>query len=397
MNIVIILIACFFLGLEVLRKKGPDCHPQLASHSEPQTRIAYPNDDTAWVAFEFELENIGQQQALIIDGNPQWSPEASNWEHLNPSLRAFASELPRSDGYFESFLIKQGTAEKVTILIKLESKDILNELRALHILRFDFDYKYYCRTPLHYKRLSFEVPVPSIAEVEASELRHYFTPQEKPEPKSKPPFAQVQPLPTKLIRPGDDIIELGCQLVLDYQGKEGDILALAESVVAIAQGSVYYCEDIQPGYWATRLNRIFGMDSSLSSVYSLEMAIREVGVIKILTCIALGALGKLQGKAGEFYRFAGREVATIDDCTGTLPPFDKHVVMGPKKCREIGAAIKSRTGVDVTIVDANDLGKVDILYVSQPGLEDRIVEALKPNPQGNASEMTPFVLIRKAD
>jgi len=45
------------------------------------------------------------------------------------------------------------------------------------------------------------------------------------------------------------------------------------------------------------------------------------------------------------------------------------------------------------VVDANDLGKVDVLGCT---LKDReiIVKALKHNPQGNADEQTPIVLIR---
>ncbi|MCA9781781.1 MAG: F420-0:Gamma-glutamyl ligase, partial [Candidatus Eremiobacteraeota bacterium] len=160
-------------------------------------------------------------------------------------------------------------------------------------------------------------------------------------------------------------------------------------------GRLVYCEDIKPSYFATRLNKLFEMNSSLSSPYALEMAIREVGLPKILMSVAAGAVGKLRGKAGEFYRVAGRSVATIDDCTGTLPPFDKHVVMGPARGDQLCASIKAATGYEVAIVDANDLGKVDVLHLSDPTRHDAVVEALKPNPQGNADEMTPLVLIKK--
>jgi hypothetical protein len=51
--------------------------------------------------------------------------------------------------------------------------------------------------------------------------------------------------------------------------------------------------------------------------------------------------------------------------------------------------------MDCTIVDANDLGKVDIFHISDPARSQEVVDALKPNPQGNAAEMTPLVLIRR--
>ena len=160
------------------------------------------------------------------------------------------------------------------------------------------------------------------------------------------------------------------------------------------QGRVAYCEDIQPRYLARRLNLVFDMNSSLSSVYSLEMAFREVGTWKILYGMFRGLIGKIIGRPGEFYRVTGRIVAAIDDCTGTLPPFDKHVVLAPAYPQKVCQEIKEATGFDVTIVDANDLGKVDVLAITDPNHKSEIVEALKPNPQGNAGEMTPLVVIR---
>jgi hypothetical protein len=76
-----------------------------------------------------------------------------------------------------------------------------------------------------------------------------------------------------------------------------------------------------------------------------------------------------------------------------MPPFDKYVVLGPKDPQKVSEEIKAKTGLDATVVDANDLGKVDVLGCT---LKDReiIVKALKHNPQGNADEQTPIVLIR---
>jgi hypothetical protein len=124
------------------------------------------------------------------------------------------------------------------------------------------------------------------------------------------------------------------------------------------------------------------------------MAIREIGLARMLLAMAAGTAGKLVRRPGDFYRIAGRAIAAIDDCTGTLPPFDKHVVMGPARGDQVVAEIKARTGMDATIVDANDLGKVDIFHISDPSRSAEVMEALGPNPQGNGPEMTPLVLIR---
>ena len=69
--------------------------------------------------------------------------------------------------------------------------------------------------------------------------------------------------------------------------------------------------------------------------------------------------------------------------------------MGPANGQQICEEVYKATGIDCTIVDANDLGKVDVLALSDPTRKAEVEEALKINPAGNASEMTPIVIIRK--
>ena len=69
--------------------------------------------------------------------------------------------------------------------------------------------------------------------------------------------------------------------------------------------------------------------------------------------------------------------------------------MGPARGEQVVAEIKAKLGMDACIVDANDLGKVDIFHISDASRSQEVMDALKPNPAGNAAEMTPLVLIRK--
>ena len=84
----------------------------------------------------------------------------------------------------------------------------------------------------------------------------------------------------------------------------------------------------------------------------------------------------------------------IDDITGTTPPYDQTIVLGPDRseafCRDAAAAL----GVAVAIVDVNDLGRVKVLASSDGCDEELLVRALKPNPAGNANQRTPVVLVR---
>ncbi len=378
-----------YVALEAWGKKVGDCKVRLRTDQIGERSIFFADESHACLRMGLPMTNTGRQQALVIDAGVTLQPAGNLYSPLQPVCRWINPEVPRSDGYWESCIIKPGQRLETYIEIWLSAPDIRVELERFDKFRIDCTYKYYGRNAMAYQREELVLDYNSFRVVEDLPAE----PPEEDSPKTIAENDRVIPLKTSLLRPGDDLVELIAERIQDL-AKPGDMVAVAESVVAICQGRIVYCEDIKPGFLASRLNKLFAMDSSMSSVYALEMAFREVGTVKMLVAIVAGVVGKLMGKPGEFYRLAGRSVATIDDCTGTLPPFDKHVVMGPARGDELVQAIKAKTGIDATIVDANDLGKVDVLHLTAPERHDEVVEALKPNPQGNAGEMTPLVLIR---
>lgn len=389
-------IALGAAALEFAGMRVGDCRVSLRTDRITEKTIFFADENRACLRFNLPIKNTGRQQGLIIDTACFLQPVGDDYCDLQPVARWINREAPRTDGYWEASIVKPGSDMATTIEIWLSAPDIREKLAGLSTFRVDCHYKFYCRTPMNYRKDELTFSLDSFEEVQR--LSDLAAPAEKSEKPAKKKGGKknphVLPLKTRLLRPGDDLIEV-VKTATEGKGQPGDLIAIAETVVAIVQGRLVYCEDIQPSYFATRLNKLFEMNSSLSSPYALEMAIREVGLPKILVSVLAGAVGKARGKAGEFYRVAGRSVATIDDCTGTLPPFDKHVVMGPARGDQLCAAIKAATGYEVAIVDANDLGKVDVLHLSDPSRKAAVVEALKPNPQGNAGEMTPVVLIKK--
>jgi F420-0:gamma-glutamyl ligase len=388
-------IALGAAALEIAGMKVGDCRVSLRSDKITEKTIFFADDNRACLRFNVPFKNTGRQQGLLIDTACFLQPVGDAHSDLQPVVRWINRESPRADGYWEACIVKPGSGLLTTVEIWLSAKNIREKLKGLSIFRVDCHYKFYCRTPMHYRKEELTFTLDSFEEIQR--LPEIKKPEEEPKVASKKKASRnplVLPLRTQLLRPGDDLIEVVKQATQGV-GQPGDLVAIAETVVAIVQGRLVYCEDIKPSYFATRLNKLFEMNSSLSSPYALEMAIREVGLPKILMSVVAGAVGKVRGKPGEFYRVAGRSVATIDDCTGTLPPFDKHVVMGPARGDQLCASIKAATGYEIAIVDANDLGKVDVLHLSDPTRHDAVVEALKPNPQGNADEMTPVVLIKK--
>ncbi len=397
MSKLLALLAPIALGAAALEAAGVrvgDCRVSLRADRITDKTLYFADDNRACLRFTIPMKNTGRQQALVIDTAAHLQPIGDSFSEMQPVVRWINLEAPRKDGYWEAYIIKPGKDLSTTVEIWLSAQDIRKHMESLDTFRVDLHYKFYCRTPLKYRkeeitfRLDSFQEVPRLAAIEAA--------PSTPKPGSNIPPAErmVLPLKTELLRPGDDLAEVITRHTAGI-AKPGDLIAIAETVVAIVQNRMVYCEDITPGYFATRLNKLFEMNSSLSSPYAMEMAIREVGLPKILMATAAGVIGKARGKAGEFYRVAGRPVAVIDDCTGTLPPFDKHVVMGPARGDALCSALKAATGFEIAIVDANDLGKVDVLHLSDPSRFNAVVEALKPNPQGNAGEMTPIVLIRQ--
>src|SRR3546814_11545686 len=75
------------------------------------------------------------------------------------------------------------------------------------------------------------------------------------------------------------------------------------------------------------------------------MALRECGVPRILFAAAVSAVTKAFGRKGDFYRIAGDKARAIDGPTsGTIPPYNKAVVLGPERPREVARHLKALLG-----------------------------------------------------
>ncbi len=205
-------------------------------------------------------------------------------------------------------------------------------------------------------------------------------------------------LRTHVLAPGEDLAEAAWSYTR-HVARPGDVLAIAESPVAIAQGRIYLEEEIRPGLLARLACRFTGKEGSLTSPETMQLAIRIAGCARVLAGCFLAALGKCFRVRGLFYRTVGPEVKLIDDVSGTMPPFERYIVLGPAKADEVSAEISARAGLPVMIVDVNDLGRVDLVGISpgfSPELRRACLMALESNPFGNGYEQTPMVLIRPA-
>ncbi len=204
------------------------------------------------------------------------------------------------------------------------------------------------------------------------------------------------PLRTHLLSPGEEPAEVVRRYAVPV-AEAGDVVCLAESALAVLQGRAVPSETVRPCLLARLLCRLPDPAGSLATPQAMHLAIAEVGTPRILAGVVAAGLGRLLGRRGDFYRVAGRSLAQIDDIAGTLPPYDRCVVLGPKEPEAVVTRIKAETGLGACVTDVNDLGRVDILAATPDVDREAVAGALRRNPHGNADERTPLVLLRREE
>jgi F420-0:gamma-glutamyl ligase len=200
------------------------------------------------------------------------------------------------------------------------------------------------------------------------------------------------PVRTRLVAPGDDLTVLVRDAVRGI-AHAGDVVAIAETAVAIAQSRFIAAEAIRPSRLALVLSRQAGALSTMSQPESVQLVIDQVGRRKVIYAALAHAAGRLRGKRGVFYEVLGEAIAAIDGYTGTLPPYERAIVLGPAEPDRVAAELAAALGVHVAIVDANDLRRAKTLGASAQVDRAAVERALLGNPHGNGDEQTPLVVL----
>lgn len=204
------------------------------------------------------------------------------------------------------------------------------------------------------------------------------------------------PVRTHVVQPGEDIAAIVKQYAKPHL-QQGDILAISEKVVAICQKRAFPVEEIHPRSLARWLSRYVTKTPhgiGIGSPVTMELALREAGVWRILLAAAVAAITKPLGVRGIFYRIAGRSVAAIDGPTPyTLPPYNRYASLAPKRPDKVAQSLADELGVPVAIVDANDLG-VELLGASRGVDRTLVAELFRDNPLGQGNQQTPLCILR---
>jgi asparagine synthase (glutamine-hydrolysing) len=210
-------------------------------------------------------------------------------------------------------------------------------------------------------------------------------------------FARA-PLKSRKVVPGDDLAGALGEALGKVRVERDDILALSEKAVAVSQGRSLPVEEIHAGRAARLLSRFVRRSPvgiGIAMPETMQLAIEEVGLPRILLSAAASVATRPFGRRGTFYRVAGPRVAAIDGPTPyTIPPSNTHAKRAPANPDRVARQLAARFGCEVAIVDANDIGVV-VLGASH-GVDPTLVRNLfRDNPLGQKSEQTPFALLRR--
>lgn len=206
------------------------------------------------------------------------------------------------------------------------------------------------------------------------------------------------PVKTHVVMEKDDLKTILSQYLKPYL-QEGDMIFISEKIVAITQGRSYPIKDIKPSLLAKILVKFVHKTPAgigIGSPWTMELAVREAGFVKIFLAAFVAAITKPFGIKGMFYRIAGKEVAAIDGpCDYTLPPYNEYAKLGPKNPGAVAEFLKGKIGYDMVIIDANDIG-VSILGKSNKKITDDFArKVFRDNPLGQTNEQTPLCIVRK--
>jgi hypothetical protein len=282
----------------------------------------------------------------------------------------------RRDNYWFAYIVKVGKRTSLKITVEINGDD-LTALKSAWV------------------RVNYVTYGP---QGRIAKTRHVVVPLKFPQAEQLPPWratetAQIRPIPTHLLTALDSPSEIVKRYVSD-QAQPGDVVTIGETPIAIMQGRMQHPSEIKPGWLARRICYFFLPTSSLATACGLQALVDISGAWRVAFAFIGGSIARVFGHRGGFYQLAGEQARLIDDVTGTLPPYDQFIVLGPKNPQQVVDQVQQETGLACAIVDVNDLRRVKVLASSSGVSEEFLMEALRTNPAGNADEQTPVVLLR---
>ncbi|MDN5686330.1 MAG: asparagine synthase (glutamine-hydrolyzing) [Brachybacterium sp.] len=225
------------------------------------------------------------------------------------------------------------------------------------------------------------------------------------------------PLQTELVARGDDLPALVRERVERFAASlPADVVpdgspwyfVISEKIIAITQGRSWFTWEITPRPAAKVLSRFVTRTPAgigLGDPTTMELAIKEVGLPRVVAASAAGAAGKIIGKKGLFYEVVGANVRAIDGPTpysafpsnvsAKLPPKDPDAVSASLSAAIRGADIPAAlrdSFVGTVVMDANDIGR-NVLGSDVSVPHERLEATFADNPLGQGRQRTPLAIL----
>lgn len=229
------------------------------------------------------------------------------------------------------------------------------------------------------------------------------------------------PIKTVLFKNGDIFQEKICSEITFFLEKNKEIpellklkkwyVVVSEKIIAISQGRSFFIKDIKPSFFARQLCKYVKKTSAgigLGSPWTMELAIREAGILRIVIASFFSVIAKLFGVSGVFYKIVGSQIGAIDGPTKySLYPSNVSAKLAPKNpqqaAQKIRDEIKGKIVINgsethfggAVIIDANDLGR-NVLGNATNSSNSFFEKLMADNPMGQTNEQTPIIIaIRK--
>jgi hypothetical protein len=212
------------------------------------------------------------------------------------------------------------------------------------------------------------------------------------------------PVKTRLVKPSDPLMEL----IDEYVGphvQAGDILFVSEKIVCICQNRIIKTSEVETSWLARTLSKhvknyagtpqFRGLGHGTAP--AMQLLIEEAGYPRVVFAALVAAITRPIGIHGAFYYLVGKMAKSIDcPMSWTIEEYKDKAKMAPEDPDKVARQIHDRLGAETVIVDANYRGAFSLGRSSRAVSESFVREVLKDNPAGQDSEMTPFLIIRRA-
>jgi hypothetical protein len=204
---------------------------------------------------------------------------------------------------------------------------------------------------------------------------------------------------THFIKPGEDMVEVISRYAKGYL-QEGDIVFVSDKALANSQQRAIHIDDVKPGFFARILCRFVYSSAAgrgIGTPQKMQVAIEQVGLLRILLGAFLSFITKIFGIRGVFYKIVGEKVRGIDGMSGgPKGPYWEYIILPSGSPSQVAEKIFQKTGCHAIVADINDLDGHIMGYSADKLKELDFKDILRDNPMGQENTQTPIGIIRAA-